>query len=447
MTLLVRDEEDIVDATVRFHLDRGVDLVLVTDNLSLDRTRDLLAPYEREGVVQVWSETNDEYRQWEWVSRMAQFAASRHAADWVLHCDADEFWWTDRPLPEVLGAVPPEYDVVRAPRHDFLPLEPDSGHRFLERMTVRDTDPRNILGRPLLAKCAHRGRDDVIVAQGNHFVVNEGMAEMPADLDAVILHFPVRSHAQLERKVVLGGRAYARNPDMPVTVGNTWRILHRAYLTGELRAHLDGLVPDEATLAAGLASGRYVVDTRLLDALEGRLSPPLEPVRLAPSGEPGDDVRRARDRVAEAAATPTRTAAGREAEQTLLTYLDGARTELTVVAEGVTSCGVLAALAGARERGVRVRVMVADASVTASWHLDDVTRLVPRGSTSGLVLRDGAALWTGPADLDPASWRTDPPTSVEPRAEPSVVAAMDGLWRLATPVARLPDPVMAGADR
>jgi len=452
MTLLVRDEEDVVDATVRFHLDRGVDLVLVTDNLSLDRTRDLLAPYERAGVVQVWTETNDEYRQWEWVSRMAQLAASRHAADWVLHCDADEFWWTDRPLPEVLAAVPPEYDVVRAARHDFLPLEADSGRPFLERMTVRDTAPRNILGRPLLAKCAHRGRDDVIVAQGNHFVVNEGMTEMPGDLDAVILHFPVRSHAQLERKVVLGGRAYARNAEMPVTVGNTWRILHEAYLAGELGAYLDGLVPDEPTLVAGLASGRYVVDTRLRDALEGRLQTPPEPVRLAwPEEARSPDVRRALDLVGEAVATvPAGAAPGaphHHAEQQLMAFVDDARTSLTVVADTVASCGVLAALAGARQRGVRVRVMTADPTPTADWRLDGVTRRVPAGSATGLVLRDESAMWTGPAALDWCSWRTCPSTSVRLHAGHAVLAAADRLWALAATVTRLPGHALAGAER
>ncbi|MDQ6688613.1 MAG: glycosyltransferase family 2 protein [Actinomycetota bacterium] len=407
MTLLVRDEEDIVDATVRFHLDRGVDLVLVTDNLSLDRTRELLADYERQGVVKVWSEPNDEYRQWEWVSRMAQAAATTYGADWVLHCDADEFWWTDRLLPEVLADVPAAYDVVTVPRQNFLPLDARGGRAFHERMTMRDTRSRNILGRPLLAKCAHRARDDVIVAQGNHFVINQGMVQAPHDLDALILHFPVRRYAQLERKVVLGGRAYARNLDMPETVGNTWRMLYRSYLDGGLPAYFAGLVPDDAALAEGIRSGRYVVDTRLHDVLAARGGSPA-PEAPAPSPAPVDRAIgravRATAHAAESSGVVTAFAgsSGR-VEERLIAYVDGARRSLDVVASRVAACGVLAALAGARRRGVGVRLLTDDTAPTRGWRLDELLRRVPDEGQQAFVIRDGTDLWIGPDAFDAAA--------------------------------------------
>ena len=45
MTLLVRDEADIVDAQIAYHLDAGVDFVVATDNRSEDATTEILERY------------------------------------------------------------------------------------------------------------------------------------------------------------------------------------------------------------------------------------------------------------------------------------------------------------------------------------------------------------------------------------------------------------------
>ena len=42
MTLLVRDEEDILRENIDFHLKQGVDHFIVTDNLSLDSTSEVV---------------------------------------------------------------------------------------------------------------------------------------------------------------------------------------------------------------------------------------------------------------------------------------------------------------------------------------------------------------------------------------------------------------------
>ena len=49
MTLLVRNEADIVDAQIAFHLHAGVDFVIATDNGSDDGTVEILERYERAG--------------------------------------------------------------------------------------------------------------------------------------------------------------------------------------------------------------------------------------------------------------------------------------------------------------------------------------------------------------------------------------------------------------
>ena len=106
MTLLVRNEADIVDAQIAFHLSAGVDFVIATDNRSDDGTTEILERYERAGFLRLLREDGDDMRQDEWVTRMARIAATDLDADWVINSDADEFWWPrGGDLKDVLAAA------------------------------------------------------------------------------------------------------------------------------------------------------------------------------------------------------------------------------------------------------------------------------------------------------------------------------------------------------
>src|SRR3712207_1277816 len=114
-TLLVRDEEELLGACIDYHLAQGVDLVLAMDNGSQDATPDILRTYERDGAVRVIPGADSgQYRQAAWVTKMARIAHAEYGADWVLHLDADEFWWPTPggTLPDVLASVPDDYGVV-----------------------------------------------------------------------------------------------------------------------------------------------------------------------------------------------------------------------------------------------------------------------------------------------------------------------------------------------
>ena len=115
VTVLARDEADVIDAQVAFHLNAGADLVVATDNNSRDGTTELLEAYAREGVVHLIHEPTEGLRQNEWVTRMARLAATDFGADWVINTDADEFWWPrGGSLKDVLAAVPERYGIVQA---------------------------------------------------------------------------------------------------------------------------------------------------------------------------------------------------------------------------------------------------------------------------------------------------------------------------------------------
>ena len=84
MTLRTRDQADIVEAVVAFHLNAGVDFVIATDHRSVDGTVEILESYAREGVLRLIRELGEDVRGSKWRTRMARLAATEHGADWVL---------------------------------------------------------------------------------------------------------------------------------------------------------------------------------------------------------------------------------------------------------------------------------------------------------------------------------------------------------------------------
>ena len=90
-TLVVRDEADIVEDQLAYHLNAGVDFVIASDHGSTDGTTEILERYAREGHL-VRIEVEGEMRDGPWRTHMARLAATEYGADWVINTDADEFW-------------------------------------------------------------------------------------------------------------------------------------------------------------------------------------------------------------------------------------------------------------------------------------------------------------------------------------------------------------------
>ncbi len=268
MTLLVRDEEDILDTHLRYHFEQGVDFVVATDNRSSDSTPEILRVHESEGRLHYIHEATDDFNQSTWVTTMARMAADRFEADWVIHSDADEFWWSDyADLASALQSVPPEAGVISAPRVDFLP-RPLSNEPVFARMTVRERKSFNTLGDPLPPKVCHRADPAVIVGHGNHKIHNTSLKPLDGPSPLTIFHFPLRSYRQFERKIVHGGKAYERNRTAPPGVGRTWRDLYEDWKAGLLPARYRARVADDAVVRHGIDGGTLLVDRRLADFLE-----------------------------------------------------------------------------------------------------------------------------------------------------------------------------------
>jgi glycosyltransferase involved in cell wall biosynthesis len=264
MTLLVRDEEDIVADNLDFHLAQGVDEVIVTDNGSVDGTLEILRSYEARGLVRILVEPTDDYSQGVWVTRMARLAATEHKADWVINNDADEFWWPNEgTLRTVFESLPGDVGAVVGHRTNFVP-RPEDDRPYWERMILRERESLNPVGKPLPPKLAHRAHPEIEVVQGNHRIKGPDLGSELDDGSIEILHFPMRSYAQFENKIAKGGAAYARNTQLPEKTGRTWRRLYATWEQGGLPAHY------EASVVAESANKDLIEDTRLRDFLEAR---------------------------------------------------------------------------------------------------------------------------------------------------------------------------------
>jgi hypothetical protein len=264
-TLVVRDEADIVDAQIAYHLNAGVDFVIATDHGSLDGTSEILESYGRDGHLRRIA-VSGEVHDGPWRTHMARLAATEHRADWVINTDADEFWMPRRgTLKDVFAAVPEPYGVVFALSRHFTP-RPDDGAFFAERMTVRVSSPVAINDptspyRPHL-KVAHRGDPAITISHGAHSASSGSWRALHHWHPAEVLHFPFRSLKQWENKGVRRARGDSRLGQyvMALLASEGGRSVQR----------YGGLVVDDVRLERGREEDSLVVDVRLRDALRAR---------------------------------------------------------------------------------------------------------------------------------------------------------------------------------
>ncbi len=297
MTMMVRDEADIIDAVIRFSLDQGVDLLIVTDNGSVDGTLERLEEYVKAGTVVLHHEPRQLKEQYRVVTRMAREAWTEHGADWVINADADEFWLpVDRSLTlaEALSAVPKSVRAFPVPVVNLIGPIARSG-AGLDRLVWRDhrSDEQlhdvGLLAHPT-PNVVHVGDPDVEVAQGNHFVSIRQEGEVDPRYALEVLHLPWRSWRQFEHKTEISGRAYASNPDLAPSPNHHGMKEYKRYLEGRLLPAYVLRFPTPEQLERGVETGAFRRDDTLVRYLDSRaevraLVAPDEPLAAGEEAE------------------------------------------------------------------------------------------------------------------------------------------------------------------
>ncbi len=200
----ILNEEHLIEAFIRHHA-ALLDLQIVLDGGSTDRTMAILAALHAEGVpLQVFQTASPIFVEQVYNTGLYRLALNE-GADWVCFLDADELLDLSR-IPEGLAAflhlVPPEIACLAVSA--FRYLAPDAAAapepNPFQRLTRRET-------RPHMQKLVARRLDParITIYAGSHGAFVDGVADHGLSQDRLVLaHFPERTPLQAARKAILG---------------------------------------------------------------------------------------------------------------------------------------------------------------------------------------------------------------------------------------------------
>jgi hypothetical protein len=225
MLLLVRDEMDIIEQNINFHLGFGIEQFVVTDNGSVDGTRDVLADFERRlgKSFLIIDDSEPAYHQAQRVNRMIQIAKDRFRPRWIISSDADEFWYP------VSGRYDTEIDgtknILQCYWRNLLPRTDVPWQEF------RDTgEMPGYHNRMCKLLCLASGLAGMYA--GNH--ESRSIPQIAARSENIhVYHYPIRSYSQFERKVVQGHRA-AVKASFAGSAAWHWSEYYQAWKSGRL---------------------------------------------------------------------------------------------------------------------------------------------------------------------------------------------------------------------
>ncbi len=295
MSILVRDEVDIIEHNIRYHAAMGIEQFVVTDNASVDGTRELLATLATEFDIDIIDEPSHTIDQDYWVTRMAEHLQIRGKQDWVIHNDADEFWVPPQAsIPDAIaetlncsGEHINTVGVLNCKRFNMLPNRRDlekanyafylnvlAATRAVPLLTGEQPwsdDNSNCLARPVMDKVLTRVQGLKSVGYGNHGAEHQ-LAQVGCD-NITILHFPVRTFAQFKRKVVNYGESLAKNQRLPAASSLHLRYWYDRHLAGKLHEDYAQITFSDERLRQLLADHSVQIDSRINAYFTASLQP------------------------------------------------------------------------------------------------------------------------------------------------------------------------------
>lgn len=206
----VRNEIEVIDFTIWFHLKQDLDFILVCDNGSTDGTNELLKNLNDSRII--FSENHGAFRQEDALTNLSRQAYAL-GADWVVPFDGDEMWFSKNKLKNDLqnisdGAIliPVTNFIQNRIPNKYLSVQyrfPDN-YAYASQKEIEQGSKSSIefsWGN----KHIIRTSDSMIIDAGSHSYSNATSSKISQDIFK-IYQVPIRSYEHLIRKAENGLR-------------------------------------------------------------------------------------------------------------------------------------------------------------------------------------------------------------------------------------------------
>lgn len=190
---LIKDELDIFGYTIEHLLAQDLDGILIADNMSDDGTQEMVREYARK-YPQLIHVLIDKQVAWFQARKMNALAAyaHEHGADWILPCDADEWYRHSgrHTVGEILRTCPHRVVGMEIYHYFATALDDPREPNPYRRMTWRNKEVSR------LHKVAYRWSPSLQLEAGNHALIEGPNRVMDYEYGLELRHFPYRSAEQ-----------------------------------------------------------------------------------------------------------------------------------------------------------------------------------------------------------------------------------------------------------
>ncbi|OBU27792.1 hypothetical protein AYY22_15930 [Photobacterium kishitanii] len=237
MTILAKNEADIIEYQLRYHKNMGIDGFIVTDHNSSDGTREIFEKYKKIGwVKEIIDETGSDFIQSKLVDRMIKVAKNKYNADWIINADADEFWCCNgNNIKEILAKS--YSNVIYADIYNVYPEDEKCffnndklivNHQNIDDEHIKKLSPYSIYAKQI-HKVIHRADGYISIYDGNHSVDMKMKSTCEAK-DIYICHYSLRGFEHFKRKMLNGGAVINSSKELPENTAQHWRYFYDLFV-------------------------------------------------------------------------------------------------------------------------------------------------------------------------------------------------------------------------